>query len=143
MSILEPTIACESLVVRVAHLHAPEFDLVMQVNRLSASSVMLFVSPALVDNSSIMLDTSVAMPNRFASSSAPTYSTAISKSTTSSLSLAARLAKRYEQQILVSLDLDQLPQIVGTGISIDTLMLSIERALVLKLDTILERRKKN
>ncbi|GAA5879619.1 hypothetical protein JCM16303_003278 [Sporobolomyces ruberrimus] len=137
-----PSITTRTLPLDLQHPGIP-FPLTLIVNSLSTSSVMLFISTPPATSSSIMKDTSVAMPNRNSNLKGPCPSTSISKSTTSSLSLASRLAKRYNLQIFISLDLDQLLETVGSGgggLSKDNLILFVEKSLVKQLDTFLTKR---
>ncbi|GAA5829091.1 hypothetical protein JCM3766R1_003931 [Sporobolomyces carnicolor] len=133
---MEPSIVTRTFALDLQHAAIP-YPLALTVNELSPSSVMLFVSTPPAAQSSMMKDTSVAMPNRIQTSQCP--STSLSKSTSSSLALASRLAKRYNVQIFVSLDLDQLAETAGPGVSKESLMLFVEKALVKRLDEVLPR----
>ncbi|GAA5998296.1 hypothetical protein JCM5350_005220 [Sporobolomyces pararoseus] len=137
---LSPSIVTNTFSLDLQHPAIP-YPLTLIVNQLSSVSVMLFISTPPASQSSMMKDTSVAMPNRIQNSACP--STSVSKSTTSSLALASRLAKRYNSQIFVSLDLDQLAETVGTGVTKESLMLFVEKSLVKKLDEFLPKGGKN
>ncbi|GAA6018081.1 hypothetical protein JCM11491_003311 [Sporobolomyces phaffii] len=135
---LSPSIVTSTHALDLQHPAIP-YPLTLVVNRVSPVSVMLFISTPPAAQSSIMKDTSVAMPNRNQNLACP--STSISKSTSSSLSLASRLAKRYDVQIFVSLDLDQLAETAGTGVTKESLMLFVEKSLLRQLDDLLPRRR--
>ncbi|GAA5958799.1 hypothetical protein JCM3765_006039 [Sporobolomyces pararoseus] len=83
-----PSIVTKTLSLELQHPAVP-YPLTLIVNQLSSVSVMLFISTPPASQSSMMKDTSVAMPNRIQNSACP--STSVSKSTTSSLALASRL----------------------------------------------------
>ncbi|GAA5897965.1 uncharacterized protein JCM6883_000877 [Sporobolomyces salmoneus] len=133
---MEPSIVTKTFSLELEHPGIP-YPLTLIVNQLSPSSIMLFISTPPASQSSIMKDTSVAMPNRLQNFACP--STSLSKSTSSSLSLASRLAKRYNIQIFVSLDLDQLAETAGPGVTKESMMLFVEKSLLKQLDQILPR----
>lgn len=53
------------------------------------------------------------------------------------------IAKRYNLQIFVSLDLDQLAETVGSGVTKESLMLFVEKSLIKKLDEFLPKGGRN
>ncbi|BGP48718.1 hypothetical protein JCM10450v2_004594 [Rhodotorula kratochvilovae] len=82
-------------------------------------------------------DASVAMPRP----NAPPAGTSLGNSASSSLSLSTRLARRYNSQVFLSLDLSSLGDGGGGAATADRAMVPMEKALVVALDTVLERRR--
>ncbi|GAA5857886.1 hypothetical protein JCM8547_006017 [Rhodosporidiobolus lusitaniae] len=80
-------------------------------------------------------DASVAMPRP----NGPPAATSLSKSNSASLALSARLAKRYSRQLFLTLDLSSLGD--GAAGSADRAMQPMEKALIVELDKLLERKK--
>ncbi|GAA6052222.1 hypothetical protein JCM3770_000804 [Rhodotorula araucariae] len=76
-------------------------------------------------------DASVAIPRPNAAPAA----TSLANSASSSLALSQRLARRYNSQVFLSLDLSSLAD------RADRAMVPMEKALVQALDTVLERKK--
>ncbi|GAA6018772.1 hypothetical protein JCM10207_005575 [Rhodosporidiobolus poonsookiae] len=64
----------------------------------------------------------------------PPAATSLSKTSSSSLALSSRLAKRYNRQLFVSLDLSSLP-----ADRADQVLAPMESALVVELDKVLGR----
>ncbi|GAA5842765.1 hypothetical protein JCM5353_007534 [Sporobolomyces roseus] len=143
MAELTPAIQTRTILLPLANASLLPFPLVLQLVQLSSKSIMAFVSTPPMNQSNMMKDTSVAMPNsRHSNNACP--STSLSKSTNTSLSLSSRLAKRYKVQIFVSLDLSALSEILaGGGIAtIEMVLLEMEKSLIKELDKMLPREKK-
>ncbi|GAA5844639.1 hypothetical protein JCM11251_002132 [Rhodosporidiobolus azoricus] len=102
--------------------------------RGAGGSVMLFVGGAPLPFA-MSRDASVAMqrPN------GPPAATSLSKTNSASLALSGRLAKRYGQQVFLSLDLSSLGD--GGAATADRAMMPMERALIVELDKVLERKR--
>ncbi|GAA5918387.1 hypothetical protein JCM6882_002791 [Rhodosporidiobolus microsporus] len=100
----------------------------------AAGSAMLFVGGAPLPFA-MSRDASVAMarPNGLPAA------TSLSKTNSASLALSTRLAKRYAHQIFLSLDLSSFSD--GGAATADRAMLPLEKALVVELDKVLERRR--
>ncbi|POY75726.1 hypothetical protein BMF94_1349 [Rhodotorula taiwanensis] len=87
---------------------------------------------------SLMQDTAVAMPRPGAVAPA---ATSLTSSAPASLALASRLSKRYASQVFLSLDLSSLADATTGSASSDRAMLPLEKALLVQLDQVLERRR--
>ncbi|GAA5825850.1 hypothetical protein JCM10212_004629 [Sporobolomyces blumeae] len=134
-----PLIETHALPLDLGHSLVP-FPLVAHVSVLSRESLLLFVGGSPVDPSiSAMRDSAIAMPNPLGKG--PCASTALSINSNLSKSLSSRLAKRYSIQLVVSLDLATVSDLVG-GSSLDPVVFALEKALVQQLDRVVPPRRR-
>ncbi|BGP16744.1 hypothetical protein JCM10213_006511 [Rhodosporidiobolus nylandii] len=138
VALAEPRITTQTLVLDLAPLdpafQQPLFAHLSLLAPADNASAMLFVGGQPLPFS-MARDASVAMPRP----GAPPSATSLSKSNSTSLSLSSRLAKRYNRQFFLSLDLSSLGD--GAASAADRAMLPLEKALVVQLDKVLGRKK--
>ncbi|GAA5963770.1 hypothetical protein JCM21900_000825 [Sporobolomyces salmonicolor] len=133
MDQVQPQITSRTLVLDLNHPAVPT-PLYAQLNSLR-DSLMLFVG-APPTPFAMSKDSSVAMvrPN------GPPASTSLSKTSSASLSLSARLSRRYQRQVFLSLDLSSLADSAGgSNGAPDVFMVPMERALIQELDTLFKK----
>ncbi|GAA5987620.1 hypothetical protein JCM10908_007139 [Rhodotorula pacifica] len=135
---VEPKITTQTLVLDVDRFDAAfQQPLFAQLSVIGPDAVLLAIGGQPTPFA-LMTDAAVAMPRPNALPAA----TSLSTSASGSLPLATRLSKRYAAQIFLSLDLSSLSDAsTGPGAS-DRAMLPLEKALLVQLDQVLERRQR-